>query len=237
MFVYLVHNHFNDRKYVGITSTSIEQRWKSHCYDAFDRKSKYPLHRALRKHGIESFELSVLSEVTSWEIACELEKKFIVDFQSHVSMFGYNQTWGGDGVTAWHHTDDAKAAIQSAHKGTKRSIVTRKRISKSLTGKRTREKHHLFGVGHSKESKKKMSMTRQGMPQPWKRKKVEQLNEKGDVIAVYSSLTEAVTVTKISNIAACCRGKIKSTKGTWWRYVANTRDDRIKLEKDVGLAR
>lgn len=52
-------------------------------------------------------------------------------------------------------------------------------------------------------------------------KPIEQLSSDGQLIATFSSLTEAERLTgiSISNICACCKGQRKSAGGFLWRYV------------------
>ena len=58
-YVYLAVNSKNSKRYVGITSQGINQRWKQHC-NAAGRGSECALHRAIRKYGESVFILKEL---------------------------------------------------------------------------------------------------------------------------------------------------------------------------------
>lgn len=60
-YIYQITNLINNKKYVGQTRFSIEQRWKQHTYTALNRpKIKYALYDAMRKYGIDNFRIQEL---------------------------------------------------------------------------------------------------------------------------------------------------------------------------------
>lgn len=66
-YIYQIQNDVNGKLYVGKTEFSIEKRFKEHCKDAFkDRNEKRPLYSAMRKYGIEHFQL-----VKKGELVCK----------------------------------------------------------------------------------------------------------------------------------------------------------------------
>lgn len=82
--------------YVGKTTKSAEERFRAHCWDAFNGCDR-PLHTAIRKYGPEAFEVEVLQECDETD-ANEKEKFWISELRSNVRGVGYNVTEGGDGV-------------------------------------------------------------------------------------------------------------------------------------------
>ena len=56
--IYLFKKTKNRRCYVGQT-VHIHERYREHIYQA-NKGSNLPLHRALRKYGIKSFEFKIL---------------------------------------------------------------------------------------------------------------------------------------------------------------------------------
>ena len=84
------------KKYVGITSQSIGDRWKKHCQRA-NEKRVGAIYNAIRKYGASSFIKLTLHESDNWEELCEMEKMLIVE---NNAMFpnGYNLTSGGEGT-------------------------------------------------------------------------------------------------------------------------------------------
>lgn len=57
--VYLITNKLDDKKYVGKTERSLDVRWKQHVNCSKYGSSLY-VHRAMRKYGVEAFNVSML---------------------------------------------------------------------------------------------------------------------------------------------------------------------------------
>jgi group I intron endonuclease len=92
-YIYKIINDINDKVYIGKTETTIEQRFKKHCSDAFrECNEKRPLYNAMRKYGIEHFHIELIEETDNPE---ERETFWIEYFGSFQN--GYNATLGGDG--------------------------------------------------------------------------------------------------------------------------------------------
>ena len=84
--VYCIENRINNKKYIGITTRSLQKRFKEHC------KAESAIGRAIRKNFIY-YELERAS--TKKELF-ELEKYYIAKYKTFKN--GYNSTIGGDGV-------------------------------------------------------------------------------------------------------------------------------------------
>lgn len=96
--IYKIINLNNNKVYIG-RSNNIERRWKDHLRysnNPSSREYHSPLHRAIRKYGIDSFKLEILEE-TLLEDLNSKEQYWIEHFQSHLSDKGYNLTLGGQG--------------------------------------------------------------------------------------------------------------------------------------------
>lgn len=99
MYIYLYTNKINQHQYVGQTN-NLQKRFNGHKSDSYNKKSHsydYPLHRAIRKYGLENFDFSVLEEVKTREEANEREQYWIQKYKTHVSQGGYNISLGGEG--------------------------------------------------------------------------------------------------------------------------------------------
>lgn len=85
--------------YVGYTSKSVEGRWKEHIrYTNQEKKPKYPLHHAIKKHGVDSFTIETLYESDDGEHTLNfMEHHYIWLYRTYKSLGGYNLTIGGGG--------------------------------------------------------------------------------------------------------------------------------------------
>jgi group I intron endonuclease len=94
MKVYQIVNKINNKVYIGITTRSLKERFNQHKYSRYSMDTKFS--RALKKYGIENFEIQLLEdEITSLEELYEKEKYYISNFNSFIN--GYNSTIGGEG--------------------------------------------------------------------------------------------------------------------------------------------
>lgn len=88
--VYLIINRVNNKKYIGITTRDISDRFKEHC------KADSYIGRAIRKYGENNFSIQMIDMAHTKEELFDLEVKHISNYNSFRD--GYNQTVGGDGA-------------------------------------------------------------------------------------------------------------------------------------------
>ena len=98
--IYCYTNKENGKKYIGITSRSMEEREANHIYESRNKTNKCynaPFKRAIRKYGIEGFEREIIDTADSLEKACELEKFYIKKYNSLTNEyeFVYKETANG----------------------------------------------------------------------------------------------------------------------------------------------
>ena len=89
--VYKIVNVLNNKYYVGMTKQDLIKRFSQHKQNAKNGKDTY-LYNAIRKYGIDNFEIELICECSSKEECCLLEIKFISENES-----GYNLAKGGEG--------------------------------------------------------------------------------------------------------------------------------------------
>lgn len=80
------------KKYIGITSVGVYERWSGHLKET-RRGTKTPLNSAIKRYGGDAFELKVLA-IADWDYLNELEAKAIVAFGT-LWPRGYNLRTGG----------------------------------------------------------------------------------------------------------------------------------------------
>lgn len=93
--LYLITNKINNKKYVGKTYKSIEERFKEHIKESKNKtKIHRPLFNAINKYGTENFKIELLGQFEDGLLE-EKEIEFIKAYDTYNN--GYNATIGGDG--------------------------------------------------------------------------------------------------------------------------------------------
>ena len=88
--IYSIKNKLNGKEYIGQTRYPVEKRWGEHvCV----KRRITTIGHAIRKHGVENFEFSVL-ETCNDEVLNDREIFWITERKT-VAPQGYNQTSGG----------------------------------------------------------------------------------------------------------------------------------------------
>lgn len=117
--IYKITNNKNGKAYIGFDS-NWPSRKSVHICEAITRKNKkYPLYRAIRKYGVESFEWKILYQGDDRDHTLNvMENKFILEHNTHFQDgHGYNMTLGGEGAFGWVPTEENKKNISNARKG------------------------------------------------------------------------------------------------------------------------
>jgi len=155
MKVYLITNLRNGKKYVGITRRSLSKRLSEHIEMSRRKSISTALASAIRKYGVEAFEIKKIGEAEDWVSLCDAEKDFIKSLNTK-APFGYNMTDGGDGVAGLseesmqrmrdkcrsnRHTPEAKMKISIAGLGRKHTEEAKARISAAHKGKYLTAEH------------------------------------------------------------------------------------------------
>ena len=122
-------------KYVGFTSQTIQARWARHCKDAY-RKSKFILHKAIRKYGPEAFTIELIADYLNEDFALNVCEEFwIKHLGTHVNNGGYNMTLGGEKPPSWlgkTHTDEWKKKQSETKRGEKSPNFGKSRTKESI---------------------------------------------------------------------------------------------------------
>lgn len=131
--VYILENLVNGKLYVG-KANDLKDRMRRHI-DCVEVHSSYPLYRAMKKYGIENFQIHLAEEYSSEQEAFQGERDWI----SYLLSFGkrlYNQTTGGEGIPGHTHSEITKSKIGIGNKGKLISEECKAKISKTLTGRK-----------------------------------------------------------------------------------------------------
>ena len=202
-YIYKITNTLNGKMYVGKTTTSIQERFKRHCYDR-DKRSceKRPLYNAMNKYGIEAFTIELLEEISN-SLASEREIHWIKVLNTYSD--GYNATIGGDGTILY----DYDLIIMDYNSGMLVNEIT----SKYGCDKDVVERA-LASVGIMRRLNR---YAREA-------KSVAQIDTSNNtIIAVYDSLADAGRAlgdeSKKKHISKVANGERKTAYGYKWQFV------------------
>ena len=171
--IYKITNTLNGKSYIGFSSRTLEQRWKSHLEESTSIKHRnIKFKRAIRKYGDNAWSKEVLAEIEDEKAAKVLEQHYIQKFDTFKN--GYNSTLGGDGLVGFKHSVETKRFI-SEHSKAINTPEMRKHKSDLVSGNKhpnfgkqrstaTKEKirEKRIGSHHSDQTKLKMSESRKG---------------------------------------------------------------------------
>jgi len=93
--IYLITNDQCSERYVGLTITSIEQRWKRHLYAALENKINTPLAKAIRQIGHEHFTINALEVDIDQSQLADRERYWIFHLDTQIPS-GFNVSLGGE---------------------------------------------------------------------------------------------------------------------------------------------
>lgn len=148
--IYRINNKINGHFYIGYTKLSILKRFKLH---EKSKTTKMPIVSAIKKYGIDNFEIILLKEFDnkSDAIKCEIE---LID----ILKPNYNIHAGGTGGPMY--------GSMNGMYGKKHTKEWSKNKSESMCA----EKNPMFGKTHTEEVKKLLSEKKLGNV-PWNKGK------------------------------------------------------------------
>ena len=218
--VYMWRNKVNGKLYVGI-ARDFRKRTREHRNVSFNKNCKdydLPLHRSIRKRGIENYEICILEKNLNHDEMRDKEDFYIEKYDTlKKNEKGYNiATSGGSNNPLAGKTPEEKREIGKKH-------------SEALKG----ENNPNYGKHLSEEQKQKISENHadvSGKNNPRARKVV--LLNTGEIFDYIKQASEKYGVDR-NNIAECCKGTRNSAgvidgKPGFWLYL----EDYEKLSEE-----
>lgn len=98
--VYKAVNKKNGKVYVGITCLNLKRRMQFHA-----RSPVGIFPKAIRKHGIENFDISIIDQASTRNELIEKEIHWIKECECLVPN-GYNLTKGGEGTAGYKFPEE-----------------------------------------------------------------------------------------------------------------------------------
>ena len=207
--IYKIENLINGKVYIG-QSTDIFYRIMNHKSETFNPNSKTydsPIHRAIRKYGVENFTFEIIDFCLNKKELDEEEIYWIQKYDSYRN--GYNATRGGEGAVCINKED----IIALWNKGMSIAKIS------SETG---HDKGSIIRILDGYENYTNEESYKRGRKACGELlgKKIIQYNLDGNYITTYPSITDAAralntSITNICNVLQCIQ---KSCCGFQWRY-------------------
>ena len=201
--IYKITNCVNGKIYIGLTTRTLELRWKEHC-----RHNNQVIDKAIQKYGKDNFSLEILEECSD-ELLDEREKYWIKDYDSFKK--GYNITAGGrgDGAICTQKMDEVLnlwnegLTLNRIQKITKLNIETvRSYLNKNgITHEEIRKRANYF-IGKAKA------------------KPIGQYDREGKLIKIWESQAEIVRNNNFSKstLERALKGN-KLLNDSYWRRI------------------
>lgn len=105
----------NGKLYIGQTTKSAEERWSQHVRSARN-KVHTRLYGAIRKYGVESFEIKVMAACSSQEELNRREIELIKQLQTMNNDKGYNSHPGGSPSKGYKPSEEQRIRMSEAMK-------------------------------------------------------------------------------------------------------------------------
>lgn len=135
-FIYVITNIISQKRYVGQTRATPEDRWNDHLRRARRETRLYALHAAINKYGAENFRIEEYCRYDGSDLVNALnalEAHFIKKLGTLVPC-GYNLDSGGRNKVVHPETCARLSAANMGKPGRIPSTETRNRISQTLKG-------------------------------------------------------------------------------------------------------
>ena len=238
--IYMIKNKLDGMMYIGQTKYTSEKRFKQHVNKAKNTSRNLHLYNAMRKYGIENFELVVLESGIDENMLDERETYFIEKYDTLNN--GYNYTNGGGGIRNYHHSEESRKKMSEKISAAMWKINTperAKKISEAQKGRKFTEDHkrHIkesvhdrYGEGNPFYGKHHTDATKQKISDANTKYSVVQKNC-DSVLNTFDSVFEAAqycidsgfTSAKMSSVMYriyyTCIGKQKVCYGYNWEYL------------------
>jgi group I intron endonuclease len=202
MKAYKITNSINGLVYIGITSKSIEERWRLHKNWAAWKKP-YVLHAAIRDFGALNFVIEHIASAKTFEDLRELEKQLIKQYNS-LTPNGYNKTSGGQGVLGYKHTEASRKIMSEKSKAFGPRTMPREAIERSRTAR--------IGKKRTEEQKKLISVNRigKGLLNDAARKYAKEIVQKA--LELIDLGTKQIDIVKITGLSQSYVSNLKTGK-------------------------
>ncbi len=164
--VYIITNIITNKRYIGQTTRSVEDRFNEHYWPR-NKKASYnkPLYSDMRKYGLEAFDYDILENSP---VDSNASEKFWIEKLNTLQPNGYNVSIGGDFnldidedkiIRLYNDYQSIESIFKETgySRGTIRKVLKNHNISilSSITVNRNKNAKPLIGINVVTKKKKK----------------------------------------------------------------------------------
>lgn len=215
--VYMHINKINNKKYIGLTGYSLDERWKNGKGYSKDT----PFGQAIEKYGWDNFDHQILFSNLTLDEAAKKEQDLIDEYHTYLDdplCWGYNATRGGEGHSKVRHEEVTSLWEQGY---STKQIGQKLGVDRNTAG-RILQNYENYSTKESVERGYEQRIVTNSRP-------VSQYDLNGNFIATYLSMSDAYEAihgyrdiepdgTRHSNnIGRACREGIRAY-GFQWTY-------------------
>lgn len=240
--VYKVTNNITGKVYIGQTVRGLTSRRREHLSDTRRKKYVSYFHKAIRKYGEEVFDWDVIEYCYSKEEMDGMEFHYIMQYKSFKPN-GYNLTFGGGGVVGYvcsKETRRKKSIAKMGDKNPAKRSEVREKMSRNhadFSG----ENNPNYGKPRPEETRRKITRTLTGRYVGEKHvlaKKYVIITPEREEFVVHGLVNFCRNYKKVklsgAHLSNCAVGTRKHNKGYKCRYYNEITDKNIPQLKKLG---
>lgn len=237
--IYKAENKINGKVYIGQTIQGLSRRKTRHKYDSLNNIADNFFYRAIRKHGWENFEWSILCETDSESKLNALEKFYIAAYRKMTKC--YNSNDGGGSMSGYKASPETCQKLREINTGRIITDEHRRNISKARKGIKLKPftEDHKRKIGESnkgkivsQESIEKMKKSKKGKKLSENHKLLISKNMMGEKNHFYGKKHSPESIKKMSEAKkGKYTGKNNPNFGNKWTDEQKKRMSEIKKEQ------
>lgn len=254
--IYMYVNKINNHKYIG-QAKKFNERHNQHLYESRNESRKeylYPFNQAIRKYGIEKFEIIILKENLKTQCLLDFYEYYYIKKHNCLDKENYNIADGGKGGNKYAgKTEEEMKKINNKKSNSlkrnwetmtneERIRKTEKMIKANIGRKKTDEEKRKNSESHkgktlSEKTKQKMSESKKGIKNSNTRK-VLQFSINGEFIKEWEYIKKAIDELHLgkTGIVSCCQRRQKTAYGYIWMYKEDyTKEYLLKLVELISI--